>query len=191
MAWFPPSRSLPTQCPWLPSHLIRYNVNYGLYATCHCLFSWFFQVSPSRYLYSTPASFQILSNSSSLLRWYIVELLTGSGNSSVVIVTGLTTGICFPLEAGDFSFLLHSVQIDPEAHPASYQMVTGDFSPGHEPPGHEADRSPPSSAEVKNGGAIPPPLHTSSWNGAFSSTGTLLFMFYLLISPWAAQSIRL
>jgi hypothetical protein len=31
---------------------------------------------------------------------------------------------------------------------------------GVEQPGHEADHSPPSSAEVKNGGAIPPlPIH--------------------------------
>jgi hypothetical protein len=31
---------------------------------------------------------------------------------------------------------------------------------------HEADRSPQSSAEVKNGGAIPPLLHMSSWRSA-------------------------
>jgi hypothetical protein len=29
-------------------------------------------------------------------------------------------------------------------------------------PGSGADHSPPTSVEVKNGGAIPPPLHTSS-----------------------------
>jgi hypothetical protein len=32
--------------------------------------------------------------------------------------------------------------------------------------GREADHSPPSSAEVKNDGAIPPLSHTSSWRGA-------------------------
>jgi hypothetical protein len=31
---------------------------------------------------------------------------------------------------------------------------------------HEADHPPPSSAEVKNGGAIHPLTHTSSWHGA-------------------------
>jgi hypothetical protein len=32
--------------------------------------------------------------------------------------------------------------------------------------GHEADHSLPSSAEVKNGGALPPLPHMSSWRGA-------------------------
>jgi hypothetical protein len=32
--------------------------------------------------------------------------------------------------------------------------------------GREADHSPPSSAEVKEGGAIPPLLHMSSWHTA-------------------------
>jgi hypothetical protein len=32
--------------------------------------------------------------------------------------------------------------------------------------GREADHSPPSSAEVKNNGVIPPLLYTSSWCGA-------------------------
>jgi hypothetical protein len=34
-------------------------------------------------------------------------------------------------------------------------------------PGHEADRSPPSSAEVKNSGAISPLPHTSLLRGAY------------------------
>jgi hypothetical protein len=33
-------------------------------------------------------------------------------------------------------------------------------------PGGEADYSPPSSVEVKNGGDIPPFPHTSLWPGA-------------------------
>jgi hypothetical protein len=37
-------------------------------------------------------------------------------------------------------------------------------------PGREADHSPPSSAEVKNGGAVPPLLHMSSWHGAQMKT---------------------
>jgi hypothetical protein len=36
------------------------------------------------------------------------------------------------------------------------QWVQGPLSPGAKRPGREANRSPPSSAEVKNGGAIPP-----------------------------------
>jgi hypothetical protein len=31
-------------------------------------------------------------------------------------------------------------------------------------PGREADHSPPSSADVKNDGAVPPLLHMSSWH---------------------------
>jgi hypothetical protein len=38
------------------------------------------------------------------------------------------------------------------------QCVARGLSPGVKKPGHEADNSPPSSAEVKNGGAIPPSL---------------------------------
>jgi hypothetical protein len=37
--------------------------------------------------------------------------------------------------------------------------------PGVKRPGREADRSPPSSAEVKNGGSMPPLPHTPSWRG--------------------------
>jgi hypothetical protein len=36
------------------------------------------------------------------------------------------------------------------------QWVPGDISPGLKRPKREADHSPPSSAEVKNGGATPP-----------------------------------
>jgi hypothetical protein len=38
--------------------------------------------------------------------------------------------------------------------------------PGIKRPGREADHSPPSSAGVKNGGAIPPLPHASSWHSA-------------------------
>jgi hypothetical protein len=37
---------------------------------------------------------------------------------------------------------------------------------GRKWPGREAEDSPPSSAEVKKGGAIPPLLHMSSWHSA-------------------------
>jgi hypothetical protein len=45
------------------------------------------------------------------------------------------------------------------------QWVPGLF-PGVKRPGNEADHPPPSSAEVKNGRAIPPLPHTASWRGA-------------------------
>jgi hypothetical protein len=65
----------------------------------------------------------------------------------------------------DFS-LLHSIQTDCEAHPASHSMGTmGSFS-GVKRKGREADPSPPSSAELKKSGAIPQLSHMSSWHNA-------------------------
>jgi hypothetical protein len=53
-------------------------------------------------------------------------------------------------EKEDFSSSL-CVQTSSEAHPASYPMGTGGpFSGAKARPGHDADRSPQSSAEVKN-----------------------------------------
>jgi hypothetical protein len=46
--------------------------------------------------------------------------------------------------------LLHSVQTDSGAYPASYPIGTRGSFPGVKQPGREADHSPPSSAEVKN-----------------------------------------
>jgi hypothetical protein len=46
------------------------------------------------------------------------------------------------------------------------RWVPGTLSPGVKRPGREADHSPPSSAEVKNGGAIHPLPRTSSGRGA-------------------------
>jgi len=53
-------------------------------------------------------------------------------NCSVSIVTeltGWTTGILLPVEAGIFS-LRHCVQTGSEAHPTSYPVVTGSSFPG-------------------------------------------------------------
>jgi hypothetical protein len=60
--------------------------------------------------------------------------------------------VTFPVGARDVS-LLHNVQTGPGAHPA----------PGVKRQGWEADHSPPSSAEVKYNGAIPPLLLTYAW----------------------------
>jgi hypothetical protein len=43
--------------------------------------------------------------------------------------------------------------------------IPGAISPGGKAAGSEADYSPPSSAEVENGGARPSFPHTSSWRG--------------------------
>jgi hypothetical protein len=57
---------------------------------------------------------------------------------------------------------LHSVEVDPGAHPASPSVLgrTG-ISLELKRAEQEASHSPPSSADV-NGGAIPPLLHTFS-----------------------------
>jgi hypothetical protein len=59
-------------------------------------------------------------------------------------------GVRSPAGAKDFSSSLF-VQTGSEAHPASCPMGTGGpFSGGKARPGRDADRSPPSSAEVVN-----------------------------------------
>jgi hypothetical protein len=64
---------------------------------------------------------------------------------------------------GKGKICLFSTAIRPllEAHPASYPVSNGEISLEVKWPGHKADHSPPSSAEVKNGGAIPPHPHMS------------------------------
>jgi hypothetical protein len=50
--------------------------------------------------------------------------------------------------------------------PPPIQWVPGCLSLGVMRPGREVDLLPPSSAEVMNGGGIPPLSDTSSWSGA-------------------------
>jgi hypothetical protein len=45
-------------------------------------------------------------------------------------------------------------------------MIMAVVSLGEKKPEREADNSPPSSVDIKNGGAIPPFLHKSSWRAA-------------------------
>jgi hypothetical protein len=63
--------------------------------------------------------------------------------------------IRFPAEPRDYS-LLHIVQIGSGAHPAFYTMGKGAASPWAKRTKRQADHSPPSSAEVKNGEDILP-----------------------------------
>jgi hypothetical protein len=65
----------------------------------------------------------------------------------------------FPVGARTFS-LLHNVQTSSRAHTATYIMGTRHCFTRVKWPGREADHSPLSSAEVDNGGTIPPlPIH--------------------------------
>jgi hypothetical protein len=82
------------------------------------------------------------------------------------MATGCTTeGPGFDFQEGQDFSLLHNVQTGSKAHPASYPVGTGTISRGVKRPGLEADHSPPSSAEVKSGRAMPSLPHTSLWRG--------------------------
>jgi hypothetical protein len=74
---------------------------------------------------------------------------------------GLRTGVSIPGKGQKFA-LLRSVQTVFEAHVISYPMGVGVLFLKVNWLVREADHSPPSSAEVKNGGAIPPPALISS-----------------------------
>jgi hypothetical protein len=112
-----------------------------------------FSVPSSSFLisFSFPTAFLSLFSMSS----YTVGLATGyrlDGRGSV------------PGRGTDFS-ILHSAHTGSGSHPASYPMGTGALFLGIKRPGTEADHSPPSSAEVKKAGAIPPLPHTCLWHG--------------------------
>jgi hypothetical protein len=88
-------------------------------------------------------------------------------HSSVGIATRTRAGEPgFKCRQGQEIFLFPITSI-PALRPTQIpiQRVPGDASSGVKRPGCEADHSPPSSSEVKNGGAVSPLLHTSSWHG--------------------------
>jgi hypothetical protein len=62
-------------------------------------------------------------------------------------------------------FLLHSVRPPLRLTQPPMQLVPGALYPVENRPGREADHSPPTDAEVKNGEAISPLPHESSWCG--------------------------
>jgi hypothetical protein len=68
----------------------------------------------------------------------------------------------------EFHELLYKVYIPPTLGLTQppIQWESAALSLGVRRPGPEADHSPPSSAEVKTRGAIPPLPNTSSWRGA-------------------------
>jgi hypothetical protein len=78
---------------------------------------------------------------------------------------GWMAGVRFLEGACDFS-LLHSIRTGSGAYPASFPVDAGGSFPGVKAARHEAGHSPPSSAEVRNGGSIPPLPYTSSWCSA-------------------------
>jgi hypothetical protein len=61
-------------------------------------------------------------------------------------------------------FTMSRAALEPIQHPIEW--VLAGYTPGVKVPGSEADHSPPYIAEVKNGGAVLPLLHSSSWRDA-------------------------
>jgi hypothetical protein len=81
--------------------------------------------------------------------------------------------------------ILHSAHADSRAHRVSWPMRTGGSSLELKWQRRQADYSPSSSAEVKNGEAISPCPHIVSRHSAYLSTGkTLLLQVYI----WRRQA---
>jgi hypothetical protein len=75
--------------------------------------------------------------------------------------TGWTAGVRFPAAQEIFVYV---TALGPSQLPT--QWVQGAISAGVKWPGREADHSPVSSAELKNGGAMSPLCHMLSWHSA-------------------------
>jgi hypothetical protein len=89
--------------------------------------------------------------------------------------------IRFLAEARDFS-LLHIVHTGSGAHPAFCTVGTGDCFLGVKQPERVAYHSPPSSAEVKNGGAVHPLPHTCSGHNAELIKYIAMFTIFFCIA---------
>jgi hypothetical protein len=88
-----------------------------------------------------------------------MSVVVGMAQSVGRRATSWMAGVRFPAGAKDFS-LLHSVQVGSGAHPAFLSKGYSEVKRQ----GHVADHLPPSSAEVKKGGVIPPLHNMFSWH---------------------------
>jgi hypothetical protein len=111
----------------------------------------------------------------------LILLVESRGSSvSIVMDSVWTAGFQFPAKAR-FSFP-HSVQTGSGGHPASYSMGTGAISQGLKRQRLEIVHSPPSSAKVKNSGAIPSlPIRLHDVMLHYLSIGIILPFYLLLI----------
>jgi hypothetical protein len=103
-------------------------------------------------------------------------------DSSVDMATGWTARVRFPAWQDFFLFTSSRPTLGPIQ--LSVKWVSGAISPGVRRPGREGDYA-PSSAEVKDSGAIPPPIRLHGIVLNYLITGTAL-AFTSLILPKAA-----
>jgi hypothetical protein len=100
--------------------------------------------------------------------------------------TGWSARVQFP--AVQYFSFHRSVQTGSGADPASCPMGTVGSFPGVKRQGREAVHSPPSSAEVKNGGAVPPLPRMPSWYSAklnkHGDNFTFIMWIYTSILPY-------
>jgi hypothetical protein len=89
----------------------------------------------------------------------------------------MTNMSVFDSQQGQEIFLFPNKHTGSQATQPPMQWVPWAVSLGVKKQGHKTDHSPPYSAEVKNGGAILPLPHTSSWHGAcLIKTGITLLL---------------
>jgi hypothetical protein len=96
----------------------------------------------------------------------LIPLIIGATASLSRVLDGRPRNRCSVPFQGQES-LLFSIASTSHLGPIQphIQWVPAAVSPGVKRQGREADHSPISSAELKNGGAIPSLSHTSSWRG--------------------------
>jgi hypothetical protein len=118
----------------------------------------------------------------------------GSRDSSVGVATGWTAGLRIPagVKISSAAQRPNLLWGPPSLLFNGYRRL---FPRGINRPGREADHLPPSCAEVKNGGAIPPLPHISSWHSAwlikYRDNFTLyLYLFTVCISGGRRFQIR-
>jgi hypothetical protein len=105
------------------------------------------------------------------------KLESRDSSVSIVIVYGPDCRGSIPRQGQDY--FVHSVRTGSGAPPSLFSnWYRWHFSVGLKRPEHSADLSPPSSAEVKNRGAIPPLPHMCSWLCAELIKHRDNFLFY-------------
>jgi hypothetical protein len=89
---------------------------------------------------------------------------------------GWIAGVRFPARANIYSFSISSTQVLRSTHPPT-QWIPNALSPRVKRSGRESDHSPPSSADLKNSGAVPLLNHTSLCRPTWSLTHRDIFIF--------------